>query len=360
MQNNLKNNFYKKKIVVTGHTGFKGSWLTLWLKTYGANIMGISNEILTNPNHFKELKIRENINDKKLNIKNLKKLKKTILNFKPDYIFHFAAQSIVSKSYEDPIGTWETNTMGTLNILETLRTFKHNCVAVIITSDKSYRNFEIKRGYLENDILGGNDPYGGSKAAAEIGIRIYFESFLKNKKNIKIGVARAGNVIGGGDWTNNRLIPDCIRGWSKNRPVIIRSLKSTRPWQHVLEAIYGYMIFACRLRKNSLLNGHAFNFGPKNRNDYSVNSVLLQAQKNWKNAKWVFKKKHKNFVESNLLKLNSNKAKKYLNWECGLNFNETIDMTINWYKNFYNKKYKRVLDISIDDIKYYKKKLKIL
>jgi len=360
MINILKKNFYKKRIVVTGHSGFKGSWLTLWLKTYNAKIMGISNKILTSPNHFEELKIKKKINDKKIDIKNLNKLKNTIKKFKPDYLFHFAAQSIVSKSYEDPIDTWQTNTMGTLNVLETLKSFKHNCVAVIITSDKCYRNFEIKRGYSENDILGGNDPYGGSKAAAEIGIKIYFESFLKNKKNIKIGVARAGNVIGGGDWTSNRLIPDCIKSWSKKRIVKIRNLNSTRPWQHVLEAVYGYMLLSTMLKKNTNLNGQAFNFGPKNKSNYSVNSVLFHAKKKWNNAKWINKKKPKSFGESSLLKLNSNKVKKALRWECVLNFSETIGLTINWYKNFYNKNYKSVEDLSIKDLEYYKKKAKIL
>lgn len=360
MKKIFKQNFYKKKIVVTGHTGFKGSWLTLWLKTYKAKILGISNKILTNPNHFKELKIKKNISEKKIDIKNLNKLKNTVKKFKPDYLFHFAAQSIVSKSYKDPIDTWQTNTMGTINVLETLKSFKHNCVVIIITSDKCYKNFEIKRGYTEEDMLGGNDPYGGSKAAAEIGIKTYFESFLKNKKNIKISVARAGNVIGGGDWTSDRLIPDCVKSWSKKKLVKIRNLQSTRPWQHVLEAVYGYMLLSCKLKKNDNLNGSAFNFGPQNKSNYSVSSVLSQAKTNWGDARWLHKKNLKNFGESNLLKLNSNKAKKFLNWECVLNFKETIGLTINWYKNFYNKDYRSVEDLSIKDLEYYKKKIKIL
>ncbi len=358
MKFDLKKHFNKKKVLITGHTGFKGSWLTLWLHNYGAKIMGISANIPTSPNHFSKLKLNKNIINRKCNIKNYYKTFKIINNFKPDYIFHFAAQSIVSHSYINPLETWNTNTLGTINILESVRKLKNKCNVIIITSDKSYRNFEVLRGYKETDILGGNDPYGASKAAAEISIKSYFESFLKEKPNLRLAIARAGNVVGGGDWTPNRLIPDCVKNWSKNKKPFIRNPNSTRPWQHVLEVIYGYLLLSINLKNNKKINGEAFNFGPKNQNDYSVNSVLLIARKNWNQASWKFNKKSK-FKESKLLKLNSQKSKKKLSWNCILGFKDTINLTINWYKLYYSNKGKNVKNISIKDLNFYKKKLNI-
>ena len=241
-----KNYFRNKKIIVTGHTGFKGSWLTLCLNLLGAKVLGISKDYPTSPSHFKDLNIKKNIQNKIFDITNLKKTKKIFKEFQPDYVFHLAAQAIVSKSFRDPISTFNTNTIGTLNVLESLREVK-KCKAVIITSDKSYKNLEIKRGYSENDIIGGNDPYSGSKGAAELIINSYIKSFFINKKRIKIAIARAGNVIGGGDWSTDRIIPDCVKSWYKNKKITIRSPKSTRPWQHVLDAIRGYLILAIKL-----------------------------------------------------------------------------------------------------------------
>ena len=349
--------FNNKKIIITGHTGFKGTWLTLWLHLSGAKILGISKDIPTKPSLFEKLKLKKKIKDIRLDISNLNKLKKIFKSYQPDYVFHLAAQSLVKKSYEDPIKTFTTNTVGTLNIVESLKLVKKECVAVIITSDKSYKNLEIKRGYKEDDALGGFDPYSASKASAELVIQCYFESFLKHKKNIRIAVARAGNVIGGGDWSKNRLIPDCMKSWSKNFFVTIRSPNATRPWQHVFDALYGYITLAISLKKNNKLNGPVFNFGPPVRNNFKVIDVLKLMKKFWKKVRWKIEAKKNYHYESNLLKLNSNKANKILKWKPNLSFHESIKFTVNWYKFFYLNQ-KKIYNFSSNQIDEYNKKIK--
>ena len=354
MKNFFIKSFNGKKILVTGHTGFKGSWLSFWMHLLGGNVMGISNNIATRPSHYKWLKLKKKINEKIFDIRDLNKLKKVLIEFKPDYLFHLAAQSIVSKSYDNPINTWSTNTMGTINLLESLRYIKNKCSVVIITSDKCYKNLELKRGYKENDLLGGQDPYSASKASAELAINSYYKSFLSKKKNISLAIARAGNVVGGGDWTRDRLLPDCIKSWSKKKSVYIRNPRSTRPWQHVLEALSGYMMLAIKIKNDPRLNGQAFNFGPNQLNNYSVIRVLNESKKSWDSVKWIIKKNNK-FYESSLLKLNSTKAKKKIGWKSILDFKSTIRLTINWYKEFY--KHKNVYEISKNDICFYTDKL---
>ena len=225
----------------------------------------------------------------------------------------------------------------------------------MITSDKCYLNRETPSGYKETDILAGIDPYSASKSSAELAIQSYFSSFLINNKNINLGIARAGNVIGGGDWSQDRLIPDCVRSWSKNKKVIIRNPNSTRPWQHVLEAVWAYILFAAKLNNNKTLNGQAFNFGPNLENNYSVAQLLHKMKKYWTNVNYVIKKSEK-FYESKLLKLNCNKARKYLGWKNHLSFEQNIQLTSEWYQNFYKNK-KKIRSISINQIENYKKKL---
>lgn len=356
---NLKRAFKNKKILVTGHTGFKGSWLCLWLSYLGANVIGVSNNIPTSPSNFLVNRINKDIKNIFCDIKNLKKIKKIILKSKPDYIFHLAAQSLVKKSYEDPTLTWNSNLVGTINILESLRFLNKDCVSVIITSDKSYKNIETKRGYHEKDILGGSDPYSASKGAAEFAIQSYVKSFFSNRNcKIRIGVGRAGNVIGGGDWSENRLIPDCIKSWSKNKTVKIRSPNSTRPWQHVFEALSGYLSLAINLKKNNKLHGEAFNFGPSSSKNYKVDSLLKEFNKIWKQAKWKIDKK-RNFKESKLLKLNCLKAKKQLKWKSILTFKEVIFYTANWYKFYYYKNGQNIKDLSLKQIQDFYKNYKI-
>ena len=265
---------------------------------------------------------------KKNNFKNV------LIKNQPDYIFHLAAQAIVSKAYREPKDTFLTNSIGTLNILESLKYIKKKCNIVIITSDKSYKNIELKRGYHERDLLGGKDPYSASKACAENIIYSYFESYLKKKKNLNIAVARAGNVIGGGDWSENRLIPDCIKSIQKKKPLKIRNLKSTRPWLHVLEVLAGYLLLSISLGKNKNLNGQAFNFGPSGKNAISVKVILDYLKTNFKNLNWK-KESKKFFFESKLLMLNSSKAKKYIKWKSVLTNKEKINYLVDWYKCYF-------------------------
>jgi CDP-glucose 4,6-dehydratase len=356
MQSILIKNFKNKKVLITGHTGFKGSWLTMWLNILGARVAGISNSFPSSPNHYKLLNLNKKIVSKNLDIRNLKILKKFIKKYQPDFVFHLAAQAIVKVAYENPIQTWSTNAIGTVNILESLRQLKKKCVAIIVTSDKCYENLEIKRGYHENDRLGGKDPYSASKASADIAIRSYISSFFSHKNNnVIIATARAGNVIGGGDWSPNRLIPDCIRSWSKKKKVLIRSPNSTRPWQHVLEAIYGYITLAINLNKNKNLHGQAFNFGPAKNQNYKVISVIKLMKRYWQNVSWkLYKNNNKIFKESSLLKLNSQKAKKNLKWRSVLTFKENISLVTNWYKNFYLNS-KQAYKLTSDQIEIYQK-----
>jgi len=355
----FKNFFKNKKVLITGHTGFKGSWLTLYMILSGAKVIGISKGLVSNPSHYSSLKINNFIITKYFDISRAEKLKKVIKKYQPDFVFHLAAQSIVKTAYEDPVKTWSTNTIGTVNLLESLRQLKKKCLAIIVTSDKCYENLEIKRGYHENDRLGGKDPYSASKASADIAIRSYICSFFSHKKNkVLIVTARAGNVIGGGDWSPNRLIPDCIRSWSKREKVLIRSPNSTRPWQHVLEAIYGYITLAINLNKNPSLHGEAFNFGPANHQNYKVISVVKLMKKYWKNISWkLYKNNSKIFKESALLKINSQKAKKILKWKSVLTFKENIYLVINWYKNFYLNP-KEAYKLTSSQIEFYEKILR--
>jgi CDP-glucose 4,6-dehydratase len=349
--------FKGKKIIITGHTGFKGSWLTVWLKSLGSNILGISLKPQTKPSNYYDCKISKDVKTIFLDIQSKKKLKKIVLNFKPDFIFHLAAQSIVLKSFSEPTNTWQTNLIGTMNILESLRNLNKKCAVILVTSDKCYKNVEQKKGYKENDVLGGEDPYSASKASTEILIKSYIKSFFQNKGNkIRICSVRAGNVIGGGDWSNYRLLPDCIKSTYKKKIINIRNQNSTRPWQHVLEPLSGYISLALKLYNNNTLHGHAFNFGPSTKKNYSVKEVIKECKKNWNEIKWTPKTSQKsNKKESSLLKLNSKKAKSFLNWESTLSFQETIKFTIDWYKG-YNLKKINIKNYTLNQINEYTQK----
>lgn len=346
--------FKKKKIIVTGHTGFKGSWLFAWLNKLDAKIIGISKNIPTQPSHFSNLNLKKN--SFWIDIRDKKKLKKKILSFQPDFIFHLAAQSLVFESIKNPINTWNTNLIGTLNILETLRGYNKKCSVILVTSDKCYENLEISRGYKENDKLGGSDPYSASKASTEIMINSYVKTFFKNQTKVRIATARAGNVIGGGDWSNSRIIPDCVKSWTKNKTIIIRSPNSTRPWQHVLEPLSGYLMLAKNLYQSKKLHGESFNFGPsKNVKKKKVIDVVKYFSKFWKNSKWKIIIP-KNSIESKLLSLNCSKAKKKLNWNTILSSDEALKYTSDWYNNFYSKK--KINNFSLKQIISYEKKNK--
>ena len=357
---NLNKYFKNKRVLVTGHTGFKGSWLSIWLKYLGAKVIGVSNEVLTKPSNFEIVKLKKKINHNIVDIRKQNKFHNIIKRHKPDFIFHLAAQSLVKKSYLKPKYTFETNAIGTLNLLESLKNYdlKKICSVVIITSDKSYKNLELDRGYRENDILGGHDPYSASKACAELIIQSYLKSFMISKKNIRISVARAGNVIGGGDWSDNRLIPDCIKSIKYKKKLILRFPNSTRPWQHVLEALYGYLILAVKQKIDPKLNGSVFNFGPNNKSSITVLDLVKKIKIKWKDLNWKIIRPKKEIYESKLLKLNSKKAHNLLKWKCLLNANQTLELVINWYKYYYKNKKKDMYFYSTHQIREYENILK--
>ncbi len=349
-----KNMFRNKSILITGHTGFKGSWLSTWLSYLGAKVTGLSNDVPTKPAHYNLIKNNLD-NDLRIDVRDADEIYAIINQLRPDFIFHLAAQPIVLESYENPLGTFHTNAIGTGNILDALRRTNHKCCAVMITSDKCYENLEWTYGYREIDRLGGKDPYSGSKSAAESIINSYVESFFKKpESNIRVGVGRAGNVIGGGDWAPSRIIPDCVRSWSQNKKPEIRSPFSTRPWQHVLEPLSGYISLAIELYKNEKLNGEAFNFGPPAHQNHTVEELVNEVINHWEGAEWLDKSKEKTKrLEAGLLKLNCDKALHKLGWEATLDFKETAKWTGEWYRSFYLNGSKNPNIRTLDQIKNY-------
>jgi len=329
--------FNGKRVLVTGHTGFKGSWLASWLIELGANVTGIALDPPSNPSHFSEAHLGGLIKDIRIDIRNSDALERAILDAQPDYVFHLAAQSLVRKSYDNPIETWQTNVMGTLHVLEALRKLKKPVNAIIITSDKCYDNVEWVWGYKETDRLGGADPYSASKGAAELAIRSHIKSYFQNSmSNIRIASARAGNVIGGGDWADDRIIPDCVKAWSKNEVVELRNPHSTRPWQHVLEPLSGYLNLAVSLSKDASLHGEAFNFGPPAQQNQSVMELFQQMGIYWDQVRWQdVSISADGPYESGLLKLNCDKSLHFLGWHAVMSFEETVRMTADWYRAYY-------------------------
>lgn len=353
------NNIYQnKKVLITGNTGFKGSWLTAWLLKLGAKIYGMSKDIPTEPSMFEELDLEKKITQHYIDIRVFEDVKKIIDEVKPDFLFHLAAQALVSVSYKNPVETISTNVLGTTNILESLRAINHDCVGIIITSDKCYDNVEWVWGYKETDRLGGKDIYSGSKGAAELIIKSYFFSyFCKSDSYVKIASARAGNVIGGGDWAVDRIIPDCIRSWSRKDSVEIRSPNATRPWQHVLEPLSGYLSLGMNLYENELLNGSSFNFGPLSQYSQTVKMIIEDLSKYWshENLENSYKLTDNiKFHEAGLLKLNCDKALLELKWLPALDYSKLIEFTGSWYIKFYNKK-TNMFDLTLSQISEYER-----
>ncbi|GAA0879729.1 CDP-glucose 4,6-dehydratase [Algoriphagus jejuensis] len=339
MSNNIFEVFSGKKILITGHTGFKGSWLSLWLSQKGAQLFGISNEIPTQPSLFEALNLEEKMEHIILDIRDLASLKSEVNRIAPDFIFHMAAQPIVSLSYQNPLDTLTTNAIGTANLLESARYLENKCVVICITSDKCYENVEWVWGYKETDMLGGKDIYSASKAAAEIVIHSYFHSFIKKMPNIRMASVRAGNVIGGGDWAADRIVPDCVRSWSKGEKVEIRNPGATRPWQHVLEPLSGYLAIAADLWQSSELNGQSYNFGPPSQNNITVMELLKKLGKRWglQNPEDIYIQTGElKFHEAGLLKLNCDKALFDLQWQPTLAIDELIQFTGDWYYSYYH------------------------
>lgn len=331
----INNNFWiNKKVFVTGHTGFKGSWLCLWLKYLGADIKGYSlppskNEIL-----FKKLKLDKDLKNIYADINILKKLKKSITSYNPDIIFHLAAQPIVIDSYKRPLYTFNTNIIGTANLLQSCIGLSNLKSIVIITTDKCYENLDAQHNFKETDKLGGDDPYSASKAASEIIVNSYSKSFLSN---IGIATARSGNVIGGGDRGENRLVPDTITAIKKNDKLNLRNPKSTRPWQHVFETLNGYIILSEKLYSNKKKYSGAWNFGPSYKK-ISTENIVNQIAKIWGSELKIKKSSKIQFKEKKYLSLNSKKSNSMLKWKNKLKIDETISLIVQWEKQNLNKK----------------------
>lgn len=331
------NDFYRgKTILVTGHTGFKGAWLSQWLLQLGAKVVGISSYIPSDPSLFDVLSLDKKIVNHRCDITNHQALLTICQKENPDMVFHLAAQPIVKVSYEDPKLTFDTNLGGTVNMLEVIKAVDSIKSAVMITSDKCYENVEWEYGYRENDRLGGKDPYSASKVCAEIAIHAYHESFVKCSGK-RIASVRAGNVIGGGDWAEHRIVPDCMRAWSLREKVILRAPNATRPWQHVLEPLSGYLWLGALLSspKSSYLNGESFNFGPDANVNASVETLIKSLAAHWDSASYESADHSLAMPEAGLLKLCCDKALHRLAWEPTLTFNQTIEMTSQWYRSFY-------------------------
>jgi CDP-glucose 4,6-dehydratase len=335
--------FYKgKKVLVTGHTGFKGSWLSIWLKELGADVIGYSLDPNTERDNFVLSKLNEKIIDIRGDIRDSEKLDKVFEKYEPEIVFHMAAQPLVRLSYENPKETYDVNVMGTLNILEAIRKSRTVKVGIMITTDKCYENKEQIWGYRESDSMGGYDPYSSSKGCCELLISSYRNSFFNPKEfNIHgkaIASVRAGNVIGGGDWAKDRIIPDCIRALESGISIEIRNPFAIRPWQHVLEPISGYLLLAKEIYNQPEKYSGGWNFGPDYNSIINVKNIVENVIKNWGQGSFVdlSNKNEQNYHEAKLLSLDCTKAKTYLKWEPVLNVYDALTLTVEWYKNYSN------------------------
>ena len=346
-----------KKVLITGHTGFKGSWLTAWLTKMNASVCGVSIDIPTSPSLFEILGLEDKISHNQVDVRDLEKLSEIVETFQPDFIFHLAAQAIVSTSYADPLGTITTNIIGTTNILEAARKLKNKCAIVMITSDKCYENVEWEWGYRETDSLGGKDIYSASKGAAEVIISAYVRSFYNNdsSSHLRVATGRAGNVIGGGDWAMDRIVADAVRSWNMGKPVKIRSPDAPRPWQHVLEPLSGYLLLGDRLYSDVALHGQSFNFGPLSERNKTVEELLQDLSKIWglTSKEQVFSVVEKiPFNEAGLLRLVCDKATFHLKWSANMPYSECVTTVGEWYREYYNGG-SDMLDFTYSQIKAY-------
>lgn len=325
--------FKGKKVFITGHTGFKGTWLTFLLTELGAEVMGYALEPYPGPSHFNMLELDKKIQHVVADIRDADILNEKINSFKPEIVFHLAAQPLVKKSYSDPATTYSTNVMGSVNLLEAVRGCKSVKSLVYITSDKCYENLEWIWGYRENDRMGGHDPYSASKGAAELVFSSYERSFFKDRIDFGYATARAGNVIGGGDWAEDRIIPDCIRAIESGTPIQIRNPLATRPWQHVLEPISGYILLAIKLLEDPSKYSGAWNFGPSSFEVRTVHDVANTIIRNLEKGSVVITGSANEHHEAMLLQLNCDKAHQILNWSPRWGVEETLLATTEWYKH---------------------------
>lgn len=328
-----------KRVLVTGHTGFKGSWLVIWLKLLGADVIGYSSAALTHPNLFQTAQVSDGITSITADVTDLDALKQSFARYQPEIVFHLAAQPIVRRSYQFPVETFATNVMGTVHFLEAIRLTPSVKAGVIVTSDKCYNNREWIWGYREDEALGGHDPYSSSKGCAELVTQAYRASFFEaNTSSLEsaIASARAGNVIGGGDWAQDRLIPDMVRAFSQGLPVTIRHPHAIRPWQHVLEPLRGYLLLAAKLYTGGSRYAGAWNFGPDDVDTQPVSWLVEKMTSAWGEAAAWQLDCHDTPHEANYLKLDCSKAKSQLGWIPHLSLSVALDWTVKIYKSYYS------------------------
>lgn len=325
--------FEGKRVWLSGHTGFKGAWLSEWLLELGAIVHGYALAPDTNPSLFNQLGVTDRLEHEIDDIRNPERVRRSIHGFQPDFVIHMAAQPLVRRSYLMPVETYETNVMGTIHVLEALRSISRPCAAVIVTTDKVYQNHESGRAYEESDSLGGHDPYSSSKAMVEIAVSAYRDSYFQNGV-IRVASARAGNVIGGGDWAEDRIVPDAMRALDRKEPITVRNPKAIRPWQHVLEPLGGYLLLAARLLSDSSL-ATSFNFGPGPDANRSVRDLAEEILKH-REGSWDEVSNPGALHEATLLNLSIQKAGKVLNWVPRWDFATTVEKTISWYCNVHD------------------------
>ena len=349
-----------KKVMITGHTGFKGSWFSLWLAKANANVYGYSMPPPSNPAMFDMLQLKDHVQHQLADIRDFTQLSKSIFRIRPDIIFHFAAQSLVGGGYASPLETMEVNTMGTAYLMEAVRQAGIPAAIVIITSDKSYKNREWTYGYRETDELGGDDPYSASKGAAELMVHCWRKSFFDparvNEHGVRLASARAGNVIGGGDYAADRIIPDCIRYLQARESIVVRNPSHTRPWQHVLEPLGGYLTLGAKLLQQPRNAEYcdAFNFGPSVSSNRNVKQLVEEVIECWGEGSWYHLKNERANHETSLLHVSSDKAFHKLGWLPKWGFKETISNTIEWYKRASSvDDYRQLIDFTVGQIKQY-------
>lgn len=333
---NMYNNVFKnKRVFITGHTGFKGAWLSIYMLHLGAEVMGYSLEPPTNPSLFALTDLNSKIKQcVPADIRDVQLLQQSIADFKPDFVFHLAAQPLVLESYKIPRETFEVNVIGTLALLDAVRTLDKMCVVIVISTDKCYENLSWDYGYREKDRLGGHDPYSASKAAMEIAVASYRLSYFSEQRNIRLATARAGNVIGGGDWAKNRIVPDIIRDLEHSESIAIRVPTAIRPWQHVLEPLSGYMWLAARLAESDWEQyADAWNFGPLMHENYTVADLVSEIVRIWGSGRWEDVSQSNALHEASILKLSIEKSVHRLDWFPTWNFIDAVQHTVHWYRS---------------------------
>lgn len=329
-------NLYRgKRVLVTGDSGFKGSWISLWLNELGADVVGLSLPPKREEDHFNRIQLQKTIHHVVGDIRDPAPLEKVFSDFQPQILFHLAAQALVKKSYDDPKTTFDTNVIGSVNVLEAVRKTASLKSMVYVTSDKCYKNKEWNWGYRENDELGGYDPYSASKAAAELVFSSYLDSFFKMRDGFGAASVRAGNVVGGGDWSTDRIVPDCIRALQANHPIVLRNPNATRPWQHVLEPLSGYLKLGARLYEDPLKYSGSYNFGPRIESIRPVEELSATIIKNWGGGELQIRKEKNAPHEANLLTLNCDQANQMLKWYSKWDFERVIKETVDWYRTVF-------------------------